>query len=68
MLCVNMLSIIALFLTYIKLFMSVSLDMNTSVLNIILDKAISYIDVFASYLFDSIDIDGTKIQHKSNIK
>lgn len=68
MLCVNMLSIIALFLTYIKLFMSVSLDMNTSVLNIILDKAISYIDVIASYLFDSIDIDGAKIQHKSNIK
>lgn len=63
-----MLSIIALFLTYIKLFMSVSLDMNTSVLNIILDKAISYIDVIASYLFDGIDIDGTKIQHKSNIK
>lgn len=48
--------------------MSVSLDMNTSVLNIILDKAISYIDVIASYLFDSIDIDGTKIQNKSNIK
>lgn len=63
-----MLSIIALFLTYIKLFMSVSLDMNTSVLNMILDKAITYIDVIASYLFDSIDIDGTKIQHKSNIK
>lgn len=63
-----MLSIIALFLTYIKLFMSVSLDMNTSVLNIILDKAISYIDVIASYLFDSIDIDGTNIQNKSNIK
>lgn len=63
-----MLSIIALFITYIKFFMSVFLDMNTSVLNIILDKAISYIDVIASYLFDSIDIDGTKIQHKSNIK
>lgn len=63
-----MLSIIALFLTYIKLFMSVSLDMNTSVLNIILDKAISYIDVIASYRFDSVDIDGTKIQNKSNIK
>lgn len=59
-----MLSIIALFLTYIKLFMSASLDMNTSVLNIILDKAISNIVVIASYLFDSIDIDGTK----NNIK
>lgn len=48
--------------------MSVSLDMNTSVLNIILDKAISNIVVIASYLFDSIDIDDTKIRNKSNIK
>lgn len=48
--------------------MSVSLDMNTSVLNIILDKAISNNVVIASYLFDSIDIDGTKIRNKSNNK
>lgn len=48
--------------------MSVSLDMNTSVLNIILDKAISNIVVIASYLFDSIDIDSTKIRNKSNNK
>lgn len=42
--------------------------MNTSVLNILLDTAISNIVVIASYLFDSIDIDGTKIRNKSNIK